>query len=232
MRFNHTEWHRIENIGWLRAAVLGANDGIISTASLLIGVAAAPSQHSGLLIVGFAAMIAGAMSMAAGEYVSVSSQADTENAEIEREKHELETDLPAEIEELTTIYIKYGLDRALAAQVANQMMSRDALGTHMRDELGLTKTLKARPLQAALFSACTFSMGAFLAIIVAIFTPLSFFIPVMFVMTIVFLAFLGGLSAKIGGSSILTGVVRVTVWGTLAMLLTAIIGSFLGTTTV
>ncbi len=228
MYFRHGEFHRIERIGWLRAAVLGANDGIISTASLLIGVAAAQTTHSGILIAGVAALTAGAMSMAAGEYISVSSQVDIENAEIQREKLEQETDLPAEIEELTSIYVKYGLDHALAIQVAKQLMAHDALGSHIRDELGITKTLKARPYQAALFSACSFSIGAVLPIIVAILTPTNYFIFAIFVTAIFFLAFLGGLAAKIGGSRIVVGATRVTLWGTLAMLLTAIIGSLFG----
>lgn len=229
MSLSHGEPHRIERIGWLRAAVLGANDGIISTASLLIGVAAAHSTHSGILIAGIAALTAGSMSMAAGEYISVSSQADTENAEIQREKLELETNLSAETEELTSIYVKNGLDRDLAVQVANQLMAHDALGAHIRDELGITKTLRARPLQAALFSACSFFTGAILPLIVAIVTPVNYVVPIIFCMAIFFLAFLGGLAAKIGGSRIIVGAARVTLWGTLAMVLTAIIGSLLGT---
>lgn len=230
MYFKHDEFHRIERVGWLRAAVLGANDGIISTASLLIGVAAAHTAHSGILIAGIAALTAGAMSMAAGEYISVKSQADTEDAEIQREQSELNNNLPAELEELTSIYIKYGLERNLASQVATQLMKKDALGTHVRDELGITTVLKARPLQAALFSACSFTIGSILPILVTIFTSTKYLIPIIFVMAIFFLALLGGLAAKIGGSRILIGAARVTLWGTLAMLITALIGSMLGTT--
>lgn len=229
-RYKHKEFHRIERIGWLRAAVLGANDGIISTASLLMGVAAAHVAQNGIIITGVSALIAGAMSMAAGEYISVKSQADTEDAEIQQEKLELKNNLPAEIAELTSIYVKYGLDRDLAAQVANQLMKHDALGAHIRDELGITTALRARPLQAALFSAGSFSGGAMLPILVTIFTPKNYLIPVIFVMAIFFLALLGGLAAKIGRSRIITGAARVTLWGTLAMLITAIIGSLLGTT--
>lgn len=230
MYFKHDEFHRIERVGWLRAAVLGANDGIISTASLLIGVAAAHTAHSGILIAGIAALTAGAMSMAAGEYISVKSQADTEDAEIQREQSELNNNLPAELKELTSIYIKYGLERNLASQVATQLMKKDALGTHIRDELGITTALKARPLQAALFSACSFTIGSILPILVTIFTSTKYLIPIIFVMAIFFLALLGGLAAKIGGSRILIGAARVTLWGTLAMLITALIGSVLGTT--
>lgn len=229
MLFNHSEFHRIEHIGWLRAAVLGANDGIISTASLLIGVAAAQTTYSGILIAGVAAITAGAMSMAAGEYISVSSQADTENAEIQREISEIKNNLPGELEELTDIYIKRGLDQKLAARVANKLMLHDALGAHMHDELGLTKTLRARPLQAALFSACSFSIGAILPMIVAIFSPTNYIIIAIFMMSVIFLFLLGAIAAKIGGSKLLLGAARVTLWGTLAMLMTAIIGALLGT---
>lgn len=226
-RYKHRELHRVERIGWLRAAVLGANDGIISTASLLIGVAAAHITENGIIITGIAALIAGSMSMAAGEYISVKSQEDTENAEIQQEKLELENNFPAEIAELTSIYVKYGLEPDLAAQVANQLMKHDALGAHIRDELGITTTLRARPLQAALFSAGSFSIGAMLPILVTIFSPKNYLIPIIFVMAIFFLALLGGLAAKIGRSSIAIGAARVTLWGTLAMLLTGIIGSVL-----
>lgn len=230
MLFNHGEFHRIERIGWLRAAVLGANDGIISTASLLIGVAAAHSTYSGILIAGVAAITAGAMSMAAGEYISVSSQSDIENAENKREAGELSNDLPAEIEELTTIYIKRGLDQELATQVANQLMAHDALGAHLRDELGITKALRARPFQAAIFSACSFSIGAILPMIVAILSPANYVIPAVFIMSVLFLSLLGALAAQVGGSKLITGATRVTIWGTIAMLVTALIGAVLGTT--
>lgn len=228
MSFRHRESHRIENIGWLRAAVLGANDGIISTASLLTGIAAAHTGQSGILIAGIAALAAGAMSMAAGEYISVKSQADAENADIQREKLELKNDFSGEIEELTTIYIKYGLERTLAATVAKQLMTHDALGAHMRDELGIYSLLRARPLQAALFSACSFSIGALLPILVTIIAPVNYLIPSIFIMAILFLALLGSFAAKIGGAGIIVGAARVTLWGTLAMSLTAGIGALLG----
>ncbi|MCX7124180.1 MAG: VIT family protein, partial [Gammaproteobacteria bacterium] len=206
-----------------------ANDGIISTASLLIGVSAAHTAHSGVLIAGVAALTAGAMSMAAGEYISVKSQADTEDSEIQREKKELKNNFPAETEELTSIYIKYALDHMLATQVATQLMKKYALGAHIRDELGITKALKARPLQAALFSACSFSIGSSLPILVTIFASANYLIPIVFLMAVFFLALLGGLAAKIGGSRIIIGAARVTLWGTLAMLITALTGSLLGT---
>lgn len=230
MNFRHNEFHRVERIGWLRAAVLGANDGIISTASLLMGIAAAHTAHGAILIAGAAALVAGAMSMAAGEYVSVKSQADTEEAEIRREKFELKNNLPAEIEELTSIYVGYGLDRTLAAEVANQLMAHDAIGAHIRDELGIIEAHRAKPLQAALFSACSFSVGAMLPLVIVILAPANYLIPIIFAMSIFFLALLGGLAAKIGGSRIIIGTARVTIWGTLAMLLTTTIGSLLGTT--
>lgn len=230
MLLNHGEFHRVERIGWLRAAVLGANDGIISTASLLIGVAAAHSTHNGILIAGVAAISAGAMSMAAGEYISVSSQSDTENAEIQREICELKNNFPAELEELTTIYINRGLDRELATQVANQLMAHDAVGAHMHDELGITKALRARPFQAAIFSACSFSIGAILPFIVAILSPTNYVIPAVFIMSVLFLSLLGALAAQVGGSKLFTGAARVTLWGTIAMIVTALIGALLGTT--
>jgi vacuolar iron transporter family protein len=230
MSFKHLEFHRVNRIGWLRAAVMGANDGIISTASLLIGVASANTTHSALLIVGFAALIAGAMSMAAGEYISVSSQADTVNAEIQREKKELETNMPGETEELISIYIKRGLERNLATQVANQLIKHDALEAHMRDELGITNVVNAKPLQAALFSAGSFSIGAILPIIMTIITPINYSVPTIFVTSIFFLTLLGIVAAKIGGSKISVSAARVTLWGSLAMITTAIIGSLLGTT--
>lgn len=230
MLYRHSEFHRVERIGWLRAAVLGANDGIISTASLLIGVAAAHSTHSGILIAGTAAMTAGAMSMAAGEYISVSSQSDTEKAEIQREKDELKNNFPAEVEELTSIYVKRGLDRELASQVAKQLMDRDALTAHMHDELGITSTLRARPFQAAIFSAFSFSLGAILPIIVAFLTPAKYLIAAIFGMAVLCLFLLGALAAYIGGSKLVFGAVRVTLWGTVAMIVTAVIGSLLGTT--
>lgn len=224
----HKESHRLGRVGWLRAAVLGANDGIISTASLLMGVAAAQATHADILITGVAALIAGAMSMAAGEYISVSSQADTEKAEIEKEKYELAHQLPAELEELTLIYVKRGLDRPLAAQVANQLMERDALTTHLRDELGITEVFSARPLQAALFSAASFSIGSFLSVLVAVFAPTSHLVSIIFIASMVFLAFLGAVAAKIGNAKMFKSIIRVTFWGGAAMLLTAAIGSLFG----
>ncbi len=229
MNSKHLEFHRIDRIGWLRAAVLGANDGIISTASLLIGVASANTTHSALLVVGVAALIAGAMSMAAGEYISVSSQADIVNAEIKREKMELAANPPGEKEELISIYMKRGLDRALATQVATQLIADDALEAHMRDELGITNAVSARPLQAALSSAGSFSLGAILPIMVTIITPIYYSVPTIFISSILSLALLGGIAAKIGGSKISTGATRVTLWGSIAMITTAVIGSLLGT---
>lgn len=228
MNFIHREYHKVERIGWLRAAVLGANDGIISTASLLLGVAAANTAHSGIVIAGVAALTAGAMSMAAGEYISVKSQQDTENAEIEREKVELKSNFPAELKELTGIYLKYGLEQSLAEQVAKQLMEHDALGTHMREELGIS-TLRAKPLQAAIFSACSFSLGAILPILVVIFFPRHYLIPATYIMAVLFLGLLGAIAARIGGSSMFIGAARVSIWGTFAMIVTAMIGSWFGT---
>lgn len=223
----HHEIHRIAHIGWLRAAVLGANDGIISTASLLIGIASAHTSHNTILITGMAALIAGAMSMAAGEYISVKSQAETIEADIQREKFELQHDLPGELEELTAIYIKYGLERELAAQVATQMMEHDALKAHLRDELGITSTLTARPLQAAVFSGSSFAGGAALPLLVAFFTPTPHLVPIIFVSAIGCLAGLGAVAAKMGGARIGAGAIRVTLWGTLAMVITAAMGALL-----
>ncbi|PWY54665.1 hypothetical protein DGG96_16050 [Legionella qingyii] len=226
----HKEHHRIERIGWLRAAVLGANDGIISTASLLIGVAAAHTPYNGILIAGIAGLIAGAMSMAAGEYISVSSQADTEQSALQREKKELETSLANEIEELTTIYINRGLEPALAKEVVKQLMAKDALGTHARDELGITEISSARPLQAAMFSACSFTFGSLLPLSIIFIVPSTYLILTISVMTVLFLALLGGVAAQVGGARVLLGSVRVVVWGTLAMVVSAGIGSLLGIT--
>ncbi|KTC89328.1 VIT family protein [Fluoribacter dumoffii] len=224
----HKEYHRIERIGWLRAAVLGANDGIISTASLLIGVAAAHTSYNGILIAGFAGLIAGAMSMAAGEYISVSSQADTEKSALKREKKELEANLANEMEELTSIYVKRGLEPALAKEVVTQMMAKDALGTHARDELGITEISSARPLQAALFSACSFTLGSLLPLLIIFLAPREHLILIISVMAVLFLALLGAVAARVGGASVLSGALRVVVWGTLAMIVSAGIGSLLG----
>ncbi|HHF7349260.1 TPA: VIT family protein [Legionella feeleii] len=224
----HKEHHRIERIGWLRAAVLGANDGIISTASLLIGVAAAHTPYHGILVAGGAGLIAGAMSMAAGEYISVSSQADTEKSALQREKKELETSLPSEIEELTTVYINRGLEPDLANVVARQLMAHDALSTHARDELGITEITSARPLQAALFSAASFTLGSLLPLLTLFFAPQPYLILTLSVMAVLFLALLGGVAAKVGGARIIVGCLRVVVWGSLAMIVSAGIGSLLG----
>jgi VIT1/CCC1 family predicted Fe2+/Mn2+ transporter len=225
----HFELHYSERIGWLRAAVLGANDGIVSTASLVVGIAAANTGRSEILIAAIAGLVAGAMSMAAGEYVSVSSQADTERADLEREKLELATDDKAERKELANIYVKRGLDKELAARVAEQLMVHDALGAHARDELGLNEMTMAKPIQAALASAASFAAGAALPVLLVAFTPIAVMIPVVAVSSLVFLAILGSIAAKAGGASMLTGAVRVTFWSALAMAATALIGHLVGT---
>lgn len=224
------ERHYADRIGWLRAAVLGANDGIVSTASLVVGVAAAQTGHSQVLISGLAGLVAGAMSMAAGEYVSVSSQADTEKADLNRERQELATSPEFEHQELANIYIKRGLDPVLAGQVADQLMAHDALGAHARDELGLTEVHSARPIQAAFASATTFAVGAALPLLLAWLSPVSSMIPLVAGGSLVFLALLGGLAAYVGGAKVLNGAVRVTFWGALAMLATALVGSIFGAT--
>lgn len=224
----HKEYHRIERIGWLRAAVLGANDGIISTASLLIGVAAAHTPYNGIVVAGIAGLIAGAMSMAAGEYISVSSQADTEKSALKLEKEELQENLPNEIEELTTIYINRGLQRDLANEVVKQLMAKDALGTHARDELGISEITSARPLQAAMFSACSFTLGSLLPLLIFFIVPSIYLIPSVSIMAILFLALLGAVAARVGGAKILIGSLRVVIWGTIAMFVSAGIGSLLG----
>jgi vacuolar iron transporter family protein len=224
----HFEQHYSERIGWLRAAVLGANDGIVSTASLVVGIAAANTGRSEILIAAVAGLVAGAMSMAAGEYVSVSSQADTEKADLAREKQELATDDAAERIELTNIYVERGLDKELAARVAEQLMAHDALEAHARDELGLSETTMARPIQAALASAASFAAGAALPVLLAILTPLGGMIPVVAVSALVFLAILGAIAARAGGASMLTGAARVTFWSALAMAATALIGNLVG----
>jgi VIT1/CCC1 family predicted Fe2+/Mn2+ transporter len=217
-------------VGWLRAAVLGANDGIISTACLIIGVAAASATHHDILIAGVAALVAGAMSMAAGEYVSVSSQLDSENADLERERHELETNRPAELNELTAIYIKRGLDQHLARQVAEQLMEHDALGAHARDEIGISELMTARPIQAALSSASSFAIGAALPLFVTTITPGSNnTIALIAGSAMAALVLLGGLAAKVGGAPVMRGIVRVTFWGALAMGVSAGIGHLFGT---
>jgi VIT1/CCC1 family predicted Fe2+/Mn2+ transporter len=224
----HIERHRTSRVGWLRAAVLGANDGIVSTASLIIGVLAAGASSESVMVTGIAGLAAGAMSMAAGEYVSVSSQSDTENSDLERERKELAEDPVHELEELTNIYVQRGLDADLARSVAMQLTARDALGAHARDELGISETLKARPVQAALSSAATFAVGAFLPLLVIMLFPPSLQIVAVSLASLVFLALLGALSAKAGGASIVRAASRVTVWGALAMALTAGVGSVFG----
>jgi len=223
------ELHHTGRIGWLRAAVLGANDGILSTSSLVLGVAAAHATHSNIVIAGVAGLVAGAMSMAAGEYVSVHSQADTEEAELNLERAELRADDRGEHKELTEIYVDRGLDPSLAKQVAEQLMAHDALGAHARDELGISETLRARPLQAALSSAASFAVGAAMPLLVSAVAPEVGLIPVVFGTSVVFLALLGGLAARAGGASMMTGAVRVTFWGALAMALTAGVGALFGT---
>ena len=225
----HREWHRTERIGWLRAAVLGANDGIVSTASLVIGVAAASAARGDVLIAGVAGLVAGAMSMAAGEYVSVKSQSDTEAADLARERGELAADAGAEHRELAGIYVKRGLDAALADQVATQLMEHDALGAHARDELGISETMSARPVQAALSSAASFTAGAALPLLVALLAPAASLSAVVAGSSLVFLAALGAVAARTGGASAVKGAWRVTFWGALAMAVTAAVGALFGT---
>ncbi len=229
MRRIHREIHRTDRIGWLRAAVLGANDGIVSTASLVIGVAAANAAHSDVLVAGVAGLVAGAMSMAAGEYVSVRSQADTEDADVARERQELATDVAAEHRELASIYVQRGLEPALAEQVADQLMAHDALGAHARDELGISQAFAARPVQAALSSAASFTAGAALPLAVAAVVSTPLLGAAVAVCSLVFLAGLGALAARTGGAPVLAGAWRVTFWGALAMALTAGVGALFGT---
>jgi len=224
----HSESHRTHRIGWLRAAVLGANDGIVSTASLIVGVAAADSGRSSVMVAGLAGLVAGAMSMAAGEYVSVSSQADTENADLERERLELASDGEHEHAELAAIYVSRGLETGLANEVATQLMARDALGAHARDELGISESLSARPVQAAFASAGTFAVGAALPLVLVLFVPLSALVWTVSLSSLVFLALLGALAARAGGSAVWISVARVTFWGALAMALTAGVGALFG----
>jgi VIT1/CCC1 family predicted Fe2+/Mn2+ transporter len=224
----HAEKHRTHRIGWLRAAVLGANDGIVSTASLIVGVAAAESSRSSVLVAGMAGLVAGAMSMAAGEYVSVSSQADTEHADLERERDELARYGESEHAELAAIYVTRGLDADLASQVATQLMAKDALGAHARDELGISDTLSARPVQAALASAGTFAVGAALPLLLVLLVPGYALGWTVSGSSLVFLALLGSLAARAGGSPVWSSVARVTFWGALAMALTAGVGTLFG----
>lgn len=224
----HGEWHRSSRTGWLRAAVLGANDGIVSTASLVIGVATAGASRSAVLIAGTAGLVAGAMSMAAGEYVSVSSQADTERSDLARERKELETDVEAEQRELAAIYVERGLDPVLASQVSDQLMAHDALRAHARDELGISEFAPVRPVQAAVASALSFAVGAALPLLTVVAVPQSSMISLVAALSLGFLAMLGGVAARVGGARILNGAVRVTFWGALAMALTAAVGSLFG----
>ena len=224
----HVEKHRTDRIGWLRAAVLGANDGIVSTASLVVGVAAADTNRGSILLAGVAGLVAGAMSMAAGEYVSVSSQSDTENADLQRERDELATMPEAELKELTEIYVNRGLDESLAQQVAKQLTEHDALGAHARDELGISEMTTARPTQAALTSAATFAVGAALPLAATFLTPVPQISIVVSILSLGFLALLGGISASAGGAPISKAVIRVTFWGAIAMAATAGIGYLFG----
>ncbi|MFZ4683430.1 MAG: VIT1/CCC1 transporter family protein [Terrimicrobiaceae bacterium] len=223
-----SELHFTQRSGWLRAAVLGANDGILSTASLILGVAAANATQHSVLVAGLAGLIAGAMSMAAGEYVSVSSQADTESADLEREREELANDGPNEQAELAAIYVSRGLDPALADQVATQLMAKDALGAHARDELGISDTLSARPVQAALASAASFAVGAALPLLLVLIVPRSALVWTIAGSSLFFLALLGSLAARAGGSPVGKAVLRVTFWGALAMAITSAIGALFG----
>jgi VIT1/CCC1 family predicted Fe2+/Mn2+ transporter len=224
----HSEFHRSHRIGWLRAAVLGANDGIVSTASLIIGVAAANASHQAILLTGVAGLVSGAMSMAAGEYVSVSSQSDTESADLTRERLELATDQASELKELTNIYIGRGLTPDLAHQVAVQFTAHDALGAHARDELGIIEAMNARPVQAAFASASTFAIGAALPLLTAYIAPTTNTVLSVAIMSLAFLAILGALAAKVGGANIWKGTARVAFWGALAMVITAGVGSLFG----
>jgi VIT1/CCC1 family predicted Fe2+/Mn2+ transporter len=223
------ELHHTGRIGWLRAAVLGANDGILSTSSLVLGVAAANATHSDIMVAGIAGLVAGAMSMAAGEYVSVHSQQDAEEAELNLERTELKEDNKGEQKELMEIYVARGLDAPLARQVAEQLMRHDALGAHARDELGISETFRARPIQAALSSAGSFAVGAAMPLIATAMVPAAGLIPTVSGTSLVFLALLGGLAARAGGASVRVGAMRVTFWGALAMALTAGIGALVGT---
>ncbi|MGZ5907062.1 MAG: VIT1/CCC1 transporter family protein [Reyranella sp.] len=225
----HTERHLVERIGWLRAAVLGANDGIVSTASLIVGVAAAATAPGDVLIAGVAGLVAGAMSMAAGEYVSVSSQADTEHADLARESAELKQDPAFELEELSQIYVGRGVEPGLARQVAQQLMKAGALAAHARDELGISAVTTARPLQAALTSAATFSVGAAMPLLMVVVAPAALLVPAVCAASLVFLALLGAIGARTGGANVWRATARVTFWGALAMAVTAGIGKLFGT---
>jgi VIT1/CCC1 family predicted Fe2+/Mn2+ transporter len=222
------ERHRIGRIGWLRAAVLGANDGILSTASLVLGVATAHASRNNVIVAGVAGLAAGAMSMAAGEYVSVHSQADTEKAELKLERAEIKADNPGEHRELAAIYVSRGLTPDLAKEVAAQLMAHDALGAHARDELGISRDSRSRPVQAALASAGSFAAGAAMPLLVAVLAPPSGLVPLVAGTSLAFLAVLGGLAARVGGAGVMTGAIRVTFWGALAMAVTAAVGALFG----
>lgn len=228
MYSKHAEHHLVSRIGWLRAAILGANDGLLSTASLIVGVAAASTSATGILIAGIAGLVAGSVSMAAGEYVSVSSQHDTEQADLAREKAELKSEPEAELEELANIYVGRGVSNDVAHVVATQLMAKDALGAHAQDELGITKELSARPIQAALTSALTFALGAAMPLLVVLLSPSAILVYMISVTTLLFLGVLGAIGAQIGGSNILKGMMRVMFWGALALALTAFIGALVG----
>jgi len=225
----HSERHRTDRIGWLRAAVLGANDGIVSTASLIVGVAAAHTPQSEVLVAGVAGLVAGAMSMAAGEYVSVSSQADTERADLGRERKELATDAEAELKELAAIYVERGLEPPLAQQVAEQLTAHNALAAHARDELGISDNLSAKPVQAAFASAATFAVGAALPLVTVLVVPAALLVPVVSGGALVFLTLLGIVAARVGGAPVLKSAARVVFWGALALGLTAGVGALFGT---
>jgi VIT1/CCC1 family predicted Fe2+/Mn2+ transporter len=225
----HPESHLVSRIGWLRAAVLGANDGIVSTASLIVGVAAAAAPRGDVLIAGIAGLVAGAMSMAAGEYVSVSSQSDTEKADLARERKELSEDIGFERKELAEIYVQRGVDRDLARQVADQLMAKDALAAHARDELGISEITTAHPVQAALTSAATFSVGAAMPLLMVVVSPAAMLVPIVSAASLGFLALLGAVGARAGGANVFRAMARVTFWGALAMALTAGIGAIVGT---
>lgn len=223
------ERHRTGRIAWLRAAVLGANDGILSTSSLVLGVAASHATHHSIVVAGVAGLVAGSMSMASGEYVSVHSQADTEVAELDIERAELKSDVKGEHNELADIYVARGLQPALAKQVAQQLMSHDALAAHARDELGISDTFRARPVQAALASAASFAVGAAMPLAITALAPASFLIPLVSGTSLLFLALLGGLAARAGGAGVFAGAIRVTFWGAAAMVVTAAVGWIFGT---
>lgn len=227
----HTERHLVSRVGWLRAAVLGANDGIVSTASLIVGIAAASAKSSDILLAGVAGLVAGAMSVAAGEYVSVSSQADTEKADLAREAEELKVDPDAEHAELARLYVDRGVDEDLARRVAEQLMARDALSAHAHDELGLPPGIKARPVQAALASAGTFAVGAAMPLLVAVVSPVGFIVPTVAAASLFFLAALGAAGAGVGGAAVGKGTARVTFWGAFAMALTASVGALFAAST-